>query len=362
MLTEEKVDRINRQVSRLSNLLQRPALANQAVENTADGETHAAFLDYIRGGDTRALRKLETHSFTAGTSRAGAELIPHNIYLQIASKTTQNSVIRQLANVQNVNTGNALNYVRASGNFTATWANSETTRRTNATNTSAFYNKKIEFFELYANPGASSEFLEDTGVDVESWLVDEIARTFSMAEDQAYILGNGSSQPLGIAASSTTTSKTETDHNVRKFFTGVRNDLPEDAVDFLITFYTTLSNRFRRNGAWLMNASTIESIRKLKDANDNYIWWPKISDGYSTSLFGYPIYEEANMPDLSVNNKPSILFGDIRSAYVIVERRDIDVLRDPYTQRPLTTFYVTKRVGGGLVDARALLYVIATTS
>ena len=52
-------------------------------------------------------------------------------------------------------------------------------------------------------------------------------------------------------------------------------------------------------------------------------------------------------------NSLSILFGDIRQAYTVVERAQVSLLRDPFTTKGQTKFYTTKRVGGSLVNGLA---------
>jgi uncharacterized phiE125 gp8 family phage protein len=42
------------------------------------------------------------------------------------------------------------------------------------------------------------------------------------------------------------------------------------------------------------------------------------------------------------------------SAYTIVERPDLRVLRDPFSAKPHVLFYATKRVGGGVTDMAAI--------
>ena len=60
-----------------------------------------------------------------------------------------------------------------------------------------------------------------------------------------------------------------------------------------------------------------------------------------------------DMPDLDIESL-SIAFGDFRAAYTVVERPDLRVLRDPFSAKPHVLFYATKRVGGGVVDPRAI--------
>jgi len=59
------------------------------------------------------------------------------------------------------------------------------------------------------------------------------------------------------------------------------------------------------------------------------------------------------MPDIAANAYP-VIFGDLKSAYLIVDRVDMSILRDPYTAKPFVLFYTTKRVGGQVVLAEAI--------
>jgi HK97 family phage major capsid protein len=50
----------------------------------------------------------------------------------------------------------------------------------------------------------------------------------------------------------------------------------------------------------------------------------------------------------------SVAFGDFLSGYQIVDRQGLSVLRDPYTSKPFVEFFVSKRVGGDVVDFDAI--------
>lgn len=47
-------------------------------------------------------------------------------------------------------------------------------------------------------------------------------------------------------------------------------------------------------------------------------------------------------------------FGDFRRGYLVVDRRSVRVLRDPFSAKPYVLFYTTKRVGGGVQDLDAI--------
>jgi HK97 family phage major capsid protein len=65
------------------------------------------------------------------------------------------------------------------------------------------------------------------------------------------------------------------------------------------------------------------------------------------------VIEAAAMPDIAANSL-SIAFGNFRAGYLIAQRRETVVLRDPFSNKPFVHFYATKRVGGAVIDSRAI--------
>jgi len=52
----------------------------------------------------------------------------------------------------------------------------------------------------------------------------------------------------------------------------------------------------------------------------------------------------------------SIALGDFRSAYKIVDRANMNLVRDPYTDKPYVKFYAVKRVGGDVINPTAMKF------
>ena len=68
---------------------------------------------------------------------------------------------------------------------------------------------------------------------------------------------------------------------------------------------------------------------------------------------GFPLVEAEEMPDVAPD-AAAIAFGDFQRGYLVVDRRGVHVLRDPYSAKPYVLFYTTKRVGGGVQDFDAI--------
>ena len=102
-----------------------------------------------------------------------------------------------------------------------------------------------------------------------------------------------------------------------------------------------------------MNSSTLAAIRKFKTADGAFLFQPSLAAGTPASLLGYPVIEAEDMPDIAAGSL-SIAFGNFKAGYLIAERGETQVLRDPYSNKPFVHFYATKRVGGMVSNSEAI--------
>ena len=55
-----------------------------------------------------------------------------------------------------------------------------------------------------------------------------------------------------------------------------------------------------------------------------------------------------------VANSLSVAFGNFKLGYLIAERSETAILRDPYSNKPFVNFYATKRIGGCVSNSEAI--------
>ena len=108
-----------------------------------------------------------------------------------------------------------------------------------------------------------------------------------------------------------------------------------------------------KGAAFVMNAATLATIRKFKTADGAFLWQPSLSAEQPATLLGYPVIEAADMPDIAANSL-SIAFGNFRYGYVIAERSETSILRDPFSNKPFVNFYAVKRLGGAVTNSEAI--------
>jgi HK97 family phage major capsid protein len=208
--------------------------------------------------------------------------------------------------------------------------------------------------ELYAMPAASQTLLDDAVVDVEQWLADEVQGEFAAQETNAFVNGDGVSRPRGFLSYTNVAEAVRTGSEIGYLATGAAGAFAAaNPADTLLDLIYAPKQAFRANGRFVMNRKTLSMVRKFKDADGNYLWQPALAAGAPSTLFGYPVTEAEDMPDIGANAYP-IAFGDFARGYLIVDRQGVRILRDPYSAKPYVLFYTTKRVGGGVQNFDAI--------
>src|SRR3546814_14594848 len=91
-----------------------------------------------------------------------------------------------------------------------------------------------------------------------------------------------------------------------------------------------------------MNSATLALIRKMKTTDGAFIWQPSLAAGQPATLLGYPVVEAEDMPDVAANSL-SVAFGNFRQGYLIAERTETQILRDPFPPKPFVPFFARKR-------------------
>ena len=183
-----------------------------------------------------------------------------------------------------------------------------------------------------------------------------IGREFARAEGIAFVTGDGVNKPRGFL----TAANSAADDNARPFGTlqfvtsgAAAAFAATNPQDRLIDLVHSLAAPYRQGAKWVMNSATLARVRKMKDLDGGFIWQPALAADQPATLLGYPVIEVAAMPDVAADSL-SIAFGNFQAGYIIAQRRDTVVLRDPFTNKPFVNFYATKRVGGTVVDSRAI--------
>lgn len=353
-LLEEKVDRLDAaltaQKSALDEIVlkaQRPIIGGlSSSPNMTEQKT--AFDRYVRLGDSTAL---ESKGLTGVTDPEGGYLAPTETEAMITAAVRDVSPIRQIASVRQIGSNTFRKPISTSG-AVAGWVGETDVRPETATPGLA----AVDFptMELYAMPAITQTLLDDAVVNIEQWLADEVQAEFATQEGAAFVSGDGLSKPKGFLSYPVVAEGTNSWGELGYIATGTDGDFDvTNPADSLVDLIYAPKQIYRTNGRFVMARTVVSKLRKMKDAEGNYLWQPSTQAGIPASLMGFPVTESEDMPGISADSH-SIVFGDFERGYLIVDRVGIRVLRDPYSAKPYVLFYTTKRVGGGVQNFDAL--------
>ncbi|MDN7970668.1 phage major capsid protein [Burkholderia multivorans] len=308
------------------------------VKPVRDPEYTEAFKAHVKRGDVHA-------ALNKGEDSEGGYLTPIEWDRTITNKLVLISPMRQLCRVQPVSKA-GFSKLFNMGGTTSGWVGEASQRP--QTNTGTFQPLSFASGEIYANPAATQQILDDAEIDLESWLATEVQTEFAKQEGKAFLAGDGTNKPNGLLtyiAGGANAAK-HPFGAIEVVNSGAAADITSDGI---IDLVYDLPSAFTGNARFAMNRNTQRQVRKLKDGQGNYLWQPSYVAGQPATLAGYPVTEVPDMPDVAANSTP-ILFGDFQQTYLIIDRIGVRVLRDPYTAKPYVLFYTTKRVGGGLLN------------
>jgi HK97 family phage major capsid protein len=172
----------------------------------------------------------------------------------------------------------------------------------------------------------------------------EFGEQFAKAEGTAFVSGNAVGKPEGFLSNS----------SVGTVNSGNGTALTADG---LISLYHEPKAEYASNGVFVFSRSTLSAIRKLKTAGNDYVFQAgnQLSGGMVATILGAPYIQATDMPSVGAGNKP-IAFGDFRRGYMIVDRVNLAILRDPFTQATAgnVRYVARKRIGGQVILAEAI--------
>lgn len=339
--------KINERLDKIEAKANRPAGAND--NKPADVEVMKAFSTYLRSGNQAPQEVLK--ALIVSSDPQGGYLAPTEMSTEFLRDLIEYSPIRGLATVRST-ASPAVSYPkRTAGVQNAKWKGETQTQEKSEP---AFGQVEIPVREINTYVDISNQLLADSGGVAEAEVRMALAEDFGLKEGTAFLKGTGPLEPEGILSAS----------GVPVIATGNASTLGSNPADLMIDVMYDLPAGYRGRGTWLMNGKTLAAARKWKDGTTGtYLWQPSYQAGAPETLLGRPVVECPDMDDIGSGKTP-IVFGDIATAYRIIDRIGLSILVNPYllATTGLTRIHATRRVGAAVVQAAALRKVVCKTS
>ena len=349
---EQEINDLGREISRLERQEAMDAELNKPVNTPITTRPGAAKEDTKTGRASDAYRKnfwnamrsktpdrSITDALQIGTDSEGGYLIPDEFERTLLSGLEENNIFRTLANIIQTTSGDRKIPIVAS-HGSAAWVDEEGAY---SESDDAFAQITLGAYKLGTMMKVSDELLNDSVFDLENYLSGEFARRIGNAEEDAFINGDGVGKPTGILAAKGGADIGVTTSSGTAF-----------TADDLINLYHSLLTPYRKKAVWLMNDSTVQFIRKLKDSNGQYLWQPSLVAGTPNTILGCPVMVSRYMPEIGAGNK-AVAFGDF-SYFWIADRQGRSFMRlnELFAAHGQVGFRGSQRVDGKLILPEAI--------
>ncbi len=345
--TKADTTAITTRLDQLEAKLNRPGGGDENSDEAAAEEVKA-FGAYLRHGKEAGPDTLKT--LTVSSDPQGGFLAPPEFSTEFIRDLVEFSPIRALATVRTT-TSPSVSYPRRTSVTNAKWKGETQAQEGSEP---AFGQVEVPIREVNTFVDVSNQLLQDSAGMAEAEVRLALAEDFGQKEGLAFVKGTGVLDPEGLMTSAA----------VGYTPSGNASTLGSAPADLLISHYYSLPAAYRARGSWLMNGKTLAAVRKLKDGTTGvYLWQPSYQAGQPETLLGRPVIEVPDMDDIGAVAEP-IAFGDIATAYRIVDRVSLSILVNPYllATNGITRIHATRRTGAAVVQPAALKKIRCATS
>jgi HK97 family phage major capsid protein len=325
----------NAKIEKLETVLARP---NAEKSETVDVQMKA-FGDWLRKGEVDPDEKKALYE---SDDTLGGFYAPSEYVADLIKGVTEVSPIRSIARVRQTDK-RGIEIPKRSGQFSASFVAETGTRSETTGYQTALLS--IDAHEIYALVDISQAMLEDSAFDLESEMASEFAEQFAKAEGTAFVSGNGVGRPLGFTDSSAGVSSTNSGASAALTANG------------LLELVYAIKSEYLNNARFVFNRGTFADILQLEDTAGQKIFHLGMTlvGGSPSTILGFPYTLATDMPNVGAGNKP-IAFGDFSRAYTVVDRVNMSIMRDPFSQATSGNirYVARRRLGGTVVLAEAI--------
>ena len=311
-------------------------LDKKAKNGRASDEYKSAFWRTMRD---KSVPHEILNALQIGTDSEGGYLVPDEYERTLVEALQNENIFRNFAHVIRTSSGDRKIPIVASKG-TAAWTDEEAAY---TESDDAFGLTSIGAYKLTTMIKVSDELLNDSVFDVAAYISKEFARRMGAAEEEAFLAGNGTGKPTGLL------------HATLGAQVGVTT-AAATAVTFdeVMDLFYSLRAPYRRQAVFLMNDTTVKSLRKLKNGSGDYIWQPSIAAGTPDKILNCPVYTSSFVPVIEAAAK-TIIFGDMNYYWVADrEGRKFKRLNELYAANGQVGFLASQRVDGKLILAETV--------
>ncbi|WP_299582077.1 phage major capsid protein [uncultured Microbulbifer sp.] len=328
----EKMEQIEARLGEVPEPARRPEPNANATKNPLETDEYRNnYEQYIRGGMTPEIRG----ALTVGTEEKGGILVPIEWRKELIESLTDAVVMRNICTVISTSSTTTLPLLADYGS--AGWLDEGAPYPESDIE---FGSGVLEAWKLGRIIKVSEELLEDNQINLASEIARIFGLTFGIAEDEGFIVGNGTKKATGVLETA----------EIGKVAASATAFTYQEIIDLIYSVRAV----HRKGASFLMGDSTTGMMRKLTSTEGVPLWQPSLQAGEPDTFLGYKIHTSEAVPNVATGNK-SMAFGNFKQ-YRIADRGGIMMQRldEKYADSGHVGFRMRKRVDGKLLIPEAI--------
>ena len=351
-----RLDELDEGLKKATAVANRPQLSD-SEGSSPEAEYKSLFMEYLQKGRSdfspekkSRMRELAPQCFKADilslTVGSGGYAVPENLFPEIQRNLLEVSPLRQFSRVVTIS-GNALK-VNSATTASAVWEAEGDFPAAGDKYNPTFSQATITPQVLNAYVKVSREALVDIP-NIEGFVMGALGDAVATAEGLAFATGDGTATYGSITGINATT--------------GLNNKTAASAtavtIDELLDLQLAQTKQqYQARSVWTFNRSTLQALRQLKDANNQYIWMAGMTaiEGASATLLGNPYFISNDLDGLATGKKP-IFFGDFGQACMVVDRQGLTMDRLVEKDYPYIDMILSKRTSFAVIKKEALGHI-----
>lgn len=297
-----------------------------------------AFRAYLLGGRNN-LTAAEERALNMGNDPEGGFLVaPQQFVEQLLQAVDDMVDIRRLATTQRVTMAESLGVPTLDTDLDdAEWTSEVGTGSQD--DALRLGKRELRPHPLAKRVKVSRTLLRRATISPETLVRQRMEHKFGVSQEKGFMTGDGNQKPLGLFIASTDGISTGRDVDFGGTGAGVGTiPLDDTTSDQLIDAKYTLKPQYWRRARWLFHRDLIKTVRKLKDANNQYIWQPGLSGDRPDTILEVPYTVNEFVPNTVGADNYVGMIADF-SFYWIADALAMDV------QRLVELYAETNQVG-----------------
>mgnify|MGYP000430479895 CR=1 FL=1 len=181
----------------------------------------------------------------------------------------------------------------------------------------AFGKRELKPIPLAKRVKVSNTLLRVAALPIDEIINDRLLYKFAVAEEKAYLTGDGNGKPLGVFTASADGISTARDISAGNLATSI-------TYDGLLATKMGLKEGYRRKARWMFHRDAVLQIMQLKDNNGQYILNPNLPD--ADKILNMPYHTSEFAPNTFTTGQYAGILGDF-SFYWIADVLNMTVQR-----------------------------------